>query len=205
MIQTENIRGYGGWPLGSELIRLTGVFDRRISAGSARMAELVDAPVLKTEALPGRAGSNPAAGTTIATKGLKTMANARDQMKTIEVELERVRGEIERLRLEEAVLVRLLNKLGGNPAPTAPIRTRAPSVKPVVLDVMREAGTHGATTLEVDDRVRQKVPSVKKDTVGSILSRLKSEGALVYAGERYYEKQFAPKDPNPFDRLRAVN
>lgn len=71
---------------------------------------------------------------------------------------------------------------------------------------MREAAFDGATTSEVDDLVRRKVPSVAKDTVGSILSRLKSEGALVYIGERYYEKQYAPKETTPFDKgLRAVN
>src|SRR3546814_8822515 len=49
------------------------------------------------------------------------------------------------------------------------------------------------------------LPAVAKDTVGSVLSRLKSEGALVYVGERYYEKRFAPQN-RPFDPgLRAVN
>lgn len=128
-------------------------------------------------------------------------------MKMIEAELERVRSEIEKLRVEEALLIKMLGKMSG----TAPIvskqRTRSPSVKPVVLDIMREAGINGATTNEVDELVRIKVPTVAKDTVGSILSRLKSEGALVYVGERYYEKQFAPKDDySPFERnLRAVN
>src|SRR3546814_21075649 len=49
------------------------------------------------------------------------------------------------------------------------------------------------------------LPAVAKDTVGSVLSRLKSEGALVYVGARYYEKRFAPQN-RPFDPgLRAVN
>jgi hypothetical protein len=137
---------------------------------------------------------------------LKTMANARDQMKMIEVELERVRGEIDKLRVEEALLVKMLGRMNGVLPDTPVHRTRAPSVKPVVLDVMRTAGIWGATTSEVDEKVRQKVPTVAKDTVGSILSRLKSEGALVYVGERYYEKQFAPKDAGAsFDGLRAVS
>ncbi|MGE3643948.1 MAG: hypothetical protein AB7F96_08840 [Beijerinckiaceae bacterium] len=126
-------------------------------------------------------------------------------MKMLETELARVRGEIEKLRVEEALLVKMLGKMSGTPEP-AKQRNRSPSVKPVVLDIMREAGKSGATTSEVDQLVREKVPSVAKDTVGSILSRLKADGALVYIGERYYEKQFAPMEPqNPFDRqLRAV-
>lgn len=134
------------------------------------------------------------------------MATAKENMKMIEQELERVRGEIEKLKVEEALLLKMLAKMTGTTIPSPKTRTRSPSVKPVVLDVMREAAFDGATTAEVDDLVRRKVPSVAKDTVGSILSRLKSEGALVYVGERYYEKQYAPKEPTPFDKgLRAVN
>lgn len=138
------------------------------------------------------------------------MANARDQMKMLETELERVRSEIEKLRVEEALLLKMIGKMSGAPVPAAPkTRTRSPSVKPVVLDIMNHAGFTGATTAEVDERVRAVVPSVAKDTVGSILSRLKSDGALVYWGERYYEKQYAPKDNETIERelrtLRAVN
>lgn len=134
------------------------------------------------------------------------MASARDQMKMLEAELLRVRSEIEKLRVEEALLLKMLGKMSGVPSQAPQSRTRSPSVKPVVLDIMHHAGLAGATTAEVDEIVRQKVPTVAKDTVGSILSRLKSEGALVYWGERYYEKQFAPKEEqNPFERIRAVN
>lgn len=137
------------------------------------------------------------------------MASAKDQMKMIETELARVRNEIEKLRVEEALLVKMINRMSGiaevelEPRQT---RTRSPSVKPVVIDVVRAAGHNGVTTVEADTLVREKVPTVARDTVGSVLSRLKGDGALVYVGERYYEKSFAPKDdPNPFERsLRAV-
>ncbi len=123
------------------------------------------------------------------------MANARDQMKMLESELERVRSEIEKLRVEEALLLKMIGKMGGGNSPAAvkSARTRSPSVKPIVLDIMREAGPRGATTNEVDEAVRLRVPSVAKDTVGSVLSRLKGDGALVYEGERYFEKRFAPQ------------
>lgn len=135
------------------------------------------------------------------------MASARDQMKLLENELARIRAEIDKLRVEEALLVKMIPKLSGNPPqkPQASGRARPP-VKPVVLDIMQAAGASGATTAEVDERVRERVPSVAKDTVGSILSRLKSDGALAYVGERYYVKQHAPKDvTTPFEPgLRAV-
>ena len=133
------------------------------------------------------------------------MANARDQMKMIEGELERIRSEIARLRAQEEVLVALQKKMSGEVAAPA-ARKRSGAVKPLVIDIMREAGFTGATTAEVDEMVRRSVPTVAKDTVGSVLSRLKSDGALIYDGERYYEKRFAPKPSSPFEgALRAVS
>lgn len=129
--------------------------------------------------------------------------NARDQKEMIEKQLARIRAEIERLQAQEEVLSELLRQMSGLPAPAAP-RKRSANIKPLVLDIMHEAGFTGATTAEVDEMVRRKVPTVAKDSVGSILSRLKSAGALVYDGERYYEKQYGPKPNSPFEGLRSV-
>ncbi|SMF68068.1 hypothetical protein [Allosphingosinicella indica] len=129
--------------------------------------------------------------------------NAKEQMQMIDAELARIRSEIERLRAQEEVLLKLRSSFSGEPAAVA--RKRSSPVKPLVIDIMRSVGFAGATSAEVDDMVREKVPTVAKDSVGSILSRLKSAGALVYSGERYYEKQFAPKAESPFEQgLRAV-
>lgn len=134
------------------------------------------------------------------------MAREGKQMSIIKAQLETVRAQIERLRAQEEILLTLLRELAGEPAPVeSSQRKRAPNVKPMVLDIMREVAERGATTAEVDELVRARNPLVAKDTVGSVLSRLKSEGAFVYDGERYYEKRFAPP-PRPFDAgLRAVN
>lgn len=133
------------------------------------------------------------------------MARKGEQMSIIKAQLEAVRAQIERLKIKEETLVDLLRELSGEPvASEATARKRAPNVKPMVLDIMREVGERGATSGEVDELVRARNPLVAKDTVGSVLSRLKSEGAFVYDGERYYEKRFAPT-PRPFDAgLRAV-
>lgn len=119
------------------------------------------------------------------------MTTAREQMKIMEAELERVRAEIARLKIEEQTILNLLAKVGGNEAAPKP-RTRSPAIKPLVLKIMHEAGATGATSAEVDAKVKAKVPTVANDTVGSVLSRLKSDDALRYVGDRYYEKQFAP-------------
>jgi hypothetical protein len=127
------------------------------------------------------------------------MTTAREQMKIIEGELAQVRAEIERLRVKEETLLGLLGKMGGESPSPSTQRKRSPNIKPLVLELMNRAGFTGATSAEVDQAVRQRVPTVAKDTVGSVLSRLKSDGALTYDGERYYEKQFAPKPPAPFE------
>ncbi len=133
------------------------------------------------------------------------MPTAREQMKMIEAELDRVRAEIERLKVEEALLLKMKSRMSGSTQSRGSSRRRSPSVKPLVLEIMREAGVAGATTTEVDAKVREQVPTVARDTVGSVLSRLKSDGALVYRGERYFEKGFEPSDGSPFhDRIRAV-
>jgi hypothetical protein len=133
------------------------------------------------------------------------MARESKQMSIIKTQLEAVRAQIERLKVKEETLMELLRELNGEPiSEEKATRKRAPNVKPMVLDYMREVGERGATSAEVDEAVRATNPTVAKDTIGSVLSRLKSEGAFVYDGERYYEKKFAPA-PRPFESgLRAV-
>ncbi|MBA4161961.1 MAG: hypothetical protein C0515_07770 [Novosphingobium sp.] len=127
-------------------------------------------------------------------------------MSIIKTQLDAVRAQIERLQVKEETLLELLRELSGEPiVEQRPARKRAPNVKPLVLDFMREVGERGATSSEVDEAVRALNPTVAKDTVGSVLSRLKSDGALGYDGERYYEKKHMP-EPRPFSGvLQAVS
>lgn len=128
------------------------------------------------------------------------MANAREQMKALEAKLERIEAEIQRLQAAKQALVELRAEINGEVLEiTSKPRSRSPSVKPVVLDIMTQVGAQGATTQEVEAEVRKAVPTVAKDTVASVLSRLKSDGALVYEGERYFEKRHAPVRQTPFE------
>ena len=127
------------------------------------------------------------------------MASQGKKMKPLDEEIARLDAEIARLQGERAGLMRAKQLLCGE-APEAP-RKRSVSIKPIILDVMKSVADQGATTTEVLNAVSTLVPDVKRDSVGSILSRLKSEGALVYEGDRYYEKRYAPA--RPFD-LRVV-
>ena len=134
------------------------------------------------------------------------MATPGKKMKPLDDEIARLDAEIARLQGERVGLLRAKSLLAGDAvierAPVA--RRRAQSVKPQVLDIMASVREAGATTLEVDALVRAHIPDVAKDTVGSILSRLKSDGALAYDGVRYYEKRFAPA-PKVAEGLRAVS
>jgi hypothetical protein len=128
------------------------------------------------------------------------MASQGKKMKPLDDEIARLDAEIARLQGERAGLVRAKQLLCGDPV-EATQRKRAPSLKPQILDFMAHRGDRGATTAEVFEAISLFVEDVKKDSVGSILSRLKSEGALVYDGDRYYEKKYAPS--RPFD-LRVI-
>jgi hypothetical protein len=139
------------------------------------------------------------------------MSTLKEQREMMRVKLAEIRTQMEGLRKQIEILAGqenlLLEMLGEEPPKAPAARQRSQPIKPVVLDYMAQVGSAGATSKEVDEAVRSKVPSVAQDTVGSVLSRLKSDGALVYDGERYYEKRFAPPPrENPFDTgLRAVN
>lgn len=122
-------------------------------------------------------------------------------MKPIIEEIQRIEAERQimnaRYDAQLEVLRGLLGKVSGVETPAKEARKRSPNIKPLILDIMAAAGFTGATSAEVDEMVRAKVPTVGKDSVGSILSRLKSASALVHDGERYYEKQYAPRPTTP--------
>src|ERR1044071_1881830 len=121
--------------------------------------------------------------------------NTGRKMKPLDEEIARIDAEIERLRARKEGIVRAKEILSGE-APhlsPGPARKRSANVKPLILDLMATAAATGASSAEVTDWVKEKVPTVAKDTVGSILSRLKADGALTYDGERYYDARFAPK------------
>jgi hypothetical protein len=156
----------------------------------ARVVELVDTTVFKTEVLAGHAGSSPVAST-IETKG-NPMSMAGKKMKRLDEEIARIDAEILRMQSERAGLLRAKSLLSTDEEPTIP-RKRSPNIKPLILEIMEKASTSGETSTEVDRKVRARVPSVADATVGSVLSRLKADKALVFDGERYYDARFAPK------------
>ena len=129
----------------------------------------------------------------------------RKEMRAVEDEIRRLEEAIANLRIELGAIQRLRATMAGDtppPPPESPTRRRASNVKPLILDLMAHAGTAGETGARIAEKVRERVPTVAKDTPGSVLSRLKADGALVYDGERYYDVRFAPKSEK--ETVRAV-
>jgi hypothetical protein len=94
-------------------------------------------------------------------------------------------------RLLQEVLAAMV---GEEPAQPEKARGRATNVKQVVLLVMERAGVAGLTSAEVLAAVQSEVPNAQRDTVSSLLSRLKKDGALAYVGVRYFDARYAPKE-----------
>ena len=118
-------------------------------------------------------------------------------MKMLHDELERIRLDIAKLKAEESLLVRMLGKMGDETVKRKSPRNRALGVKTAVLNLAFEVGEIGVTSQHMSDAIEKAIPDVAKDTVRSVLSRLKSDGALSYAGDRYYIKEFAPSEQRP--------
>lgn len=119
------------------------------------------------------------------------------------------------LRQKEAIenqiagIERAISLIGGDePAPAASAK-RGPSNKAIVLDLLKEVGTTGLNAGTAVSLANNRGVTLDRNSVSSMLSRLKRDGVVVYDGEKYRLKEFAPKEtPEPeqgsvFDLARA--
>ena len=117
------------------------------------------------------------------------MSTVKQAMQTFDAELARVQSEIEKLKIEEAALIRLGAKLRGeDDEPVA--RKRISNVKPLVIDAMISAGSGGATAADVLLIAKRSIPGISQATVASVLSRLKGDGVLGRDGDRYFDMRY---------------
>ena len=124
------------------------------------------------------------------------MSGSKANLKILYERRERLRGELEaaRARLDELeTLIRLLS--GDGPAPSEPAAPRKPrrgDIKETVLSLYEEAGEAGLSSAECVANAKAKHGlDFQAGSVSSLLSRLKSDGVLMYDGERYRLKRFA--------------
>jgi hypothetical protein len=145
----------------------------------------------------------------------RIMGARKMDMQRLRVQRDRLLFEIEALRNKVAGIEMAMALLSPGEAPSDVETARAPrirlSVKSFVLDLLSELGTLGlnaATAVEIGQR---RGVHLDRQSVSSLLSRLKNEGVVVYEGERYKLPRFAgQKSPETEGNegaplLRAVN
>jgi len=107
----------------------------------------------------------------------------------------RIDAKIEAFR--EAILMQDGSPPTETPSP-APQHTRAPirrqrrgNLKQTVLDLAKEAGDRGLTTERCLTMAKDRGIDLLRDSVSSLLSRLKSDDILFFDGQVYRLKQYA--------------
>lgn len=96
-------------------------------------------------------------------------------------------------RLQEVEgLIRLMDDKSAPEAPTAVAgRVRRGDLNNIVLSLYEQAAEAGLSTSECVAMASKAGTPLKATSVSSLLSRLKSDGVLMYDGERYRLKRFA--------------
>lgn len=114
------------------------------------------------------------------------------------IEIEALRNKV--IGLEMAIA--LFDGDGEVPTPT-PSKKRS-AMKDTVLDLLNEAGTTGLNGLIAVEIAERRGIHLDRQSVSSLLSRLKADGAVVYEDQRYKLKQFADSPLSSELPLRVV-
>jgi len=88
--------------------------------------------------------------------------------------------------------------------PAAPQSRRRTGMKDTVLDLLNEAGTTGLNGAIAVEIAQRRGIHLDRQSVSSLLSRLKTDGAVVYEDQRYKLKQFAGTGAAPDLPFRVV-
>jgi hypothetical protein len=111
--------------------------------------------------------------------------------------------DLERRLAEARVKLATLNELLGVDGDDAGTGGRQRNTKKIVLTMVTDAGAAGVTATEILEQALAKGRQLNANTVSSLLSKLKGDGALAFDGERYYAKGKEPTEDPP-SHLRAV-
>lgn len=131
------------------------------------------------------------------------MARKSEQMKAIQDLRDRHAGEVADLerRLAEArirlqTLDQAVAAAGGTPIPQTPAGKRQSNVKNTVMGIINEAAEAGVTAVSVVEAAAAKGKALDRNSVSSLLSRLKREKTLTFDGERYRPQPKVVPDSN---------
>lgn len=136
------------------------------------------------------------------TKKEEKMKPLLDRIADLERQIDEHQRRISELTVAKRTLVDVLAAMRGEPRPLTEVarKARIPNVKGIVLEIMAAAGPEGRTSAEVLALAAEKAPGITRDTISSVLSRLKSAEALAYDGLRYFDSKHAPRqgEQRPF-------
>ncbi len=120
-----------------------------------------------------------------------------------EIEIARLETELGKVRAKVDALRELQAKLSGEPLPVlAPIakqRIRRGDLKATVLSLLQERGTLGLNAAIAAEITMQRGEPVDRNSVSSLLSRLKSDGIVDHVDNLY--KLVGIKDASEADRV----
>jgi hypothetical protein len=113
------------------------------------------------------------------------------------IEIEALRNKVVGLEMAIALFD------GDGEAPTPTSSKKRSAMKDTILDLLNEVGTTGLNGLIAVEIAERRGIHLDRQSVSSLLSRLKADGAVVYEGQRYKLKQFAGSSPSELP-LRVV-
>ena len=113
------------------------------------------------------------------------------QMKIIKDRLAEKEEQLRIIQAEISLLRSMMAEGNGEPDPSQKQQqTRRANVKVLVLKLLESAGIAGLNAVIAVDMARTSGHHLERNSVSSILSRLKADGAVFYDGERYKLTKF---------------
>lgn len=102
-------------------------------------------------------------------------------MNDIRSRLDGIRRDIEKLQAQETLLLEMLDE---TPEPKSS-RAAKGSVKTTVLDLLEVVGRRGLNAATAVELAKSSGTDLERGSVSSLLSRLKTDGVVVYDGSSY--------------------
>lgn len=133
------------------------------------------------------------------------MARASEYMEIMERNLALKEAEIAEIDKKKAtvqaeidLLLRMIAEAKGEEDPTKRKRAPRSNVKNMVLRLLQEMGDLGLNAATAVELANKEGLNLERNTVSSLLSRLKADGTVVYDGSLYRLREFAsPQDTKP--------
>lgn len=129
------------------------------------------------------------------------MARMKADMQRLIDQRDQLLREIEALRNKVAGIEMAISLLDGDAHPSGKSNR---SVKGVLLDLLQEVGTTGLSAASAVEMANRRGITLHAGSVGSTLSRLKGDGAVVLVGNKYVLTRFGPKESAPHNVIQPL-